>query len=307
MPALALTKYKLNNMRFSWFIFCFFVYTIAPLHAFACPDRSGLVDLNCDGRVVILTFGDSITRGVGDSARLGYPGRLRRIFPEAIIINAGDPGEKTSVGRRRLLSVLAAHPNADYSILLEGVNDFFASRKNVRTTASNLKTMVRSSRSYGILTMLSTLTDTKRRTRQKSWILSVNSRIADTRNMDFFSLGQGIISSDLLHPNNSGYQVMAEYASSILLNAGLGNRPLDTDGDGIYDFAESRFGANSLNSDSDGDGINDGVEVFTYGSNPNNTNSDGDQFSDDFEVNTLHSNPADPRPGAPTITSATVM
>jgi len=70
---------------------------------------------------------------------------------------------------------------------------------------------------------------------------------------------------------------------------------IDTDGDGILDWAETgtgiyvspeNTGTSWTNFDSDGDGLSDGQEVKTYLSNPNVRDTDGDGYGDGFEVST---------------------
>ena len=104
------------------------------------PRKPLLEDLNADGRLIVVAFGDSITRGVGDGARStsiggGYPARVGPLLvadeltepsepplltPE--IVNRGVPGERMTEGRPRLQRTLPGS-GADYVILLEGIND----------------------------------------------------------------------------------------------------------------------------------------------------------------------------------------
>ncbi len=275
-------------------------FSLTARSAVACPDIGGLADLNCDGRVEIICFGDSITFGIGDSQKLGYPGRLTQLRPGIFIRNLGDPGERTANGKNRASRRFAQYQSGDYAIILEGVNDYFQNDRLSTNTRDNLLAMVRSASSTGAVTMLANLTDV-RRDYQKPWVRAVNTRINPYRKIDFFSLGTTIIGSDLLHPNGNGYQQMALRVSDVLQQMSNANRPIDSDGDGIYDFAEARFGANPNIADTDGDGILDGAEVFTYHSSPVLLDSDNDGYSDNFEVLTLHSNPADPKPGAPLV------
>lgn len=91
-----------------------------------------LADLNGDGQIVVLCFGDSITVGVGDGAAAnvapsspgGYPARLQSLLAghsavPLVIINDGVSGETTDEGRERLETELEAN-KPDYVILLEG-------------------------------------------------------------------------------------------------------------------------------------------------------------------------------------------
>jgi len=273
---------------------------LAPISAQACPDIDGLVDINCDRQLKIITFGDSITAGVGDETRLGYPGRLQLFLPNSTVFNVGISGERTPTGRARAPGIFATVENPDYIIILQGVNDFFLPSPNAGSTRNNLLSIVSSARATGAVALLGTLTGINR-SFQVGWVNSVNQQIRPFTQLDFFGLGPGILSSDRLHPNGAGYQVMAEFVWFRLVDIGAALRPIDTDADGIYDFAEASFGANPNIPDTDGDGLLDGAEVFTHGSSPNALDSDGDGFSDAREVNEIGSNPGDPRPGAPVI------
>lgn len=272
---------------------------LAAPSASACPDIDGLADLNCNGQVEVVLFGDSITYGIGDSTKLGYPGRLAQLMPNIVIRNLGKPGEKTPNGRARASTRFAQFPFADYAIVLEGVNDYFLDERTVSSTRSNVLAMLRSANNTGAVGMLATLTDI-RRDYQRPWVLAVNSAIKPNTTVDFFALGRGIIGSDKLHPTGSGYQLMAEYVANVLRAMSASHRPADVDGDGIYDFAEARFNTDPTIADTDGDGVNDGAEIFVYRSNPRAVDSDNDGFSDGFEVQ-LGSDPASPRPVAPVL------
>jgi hypothetical protein len=59
---------------------------------------------------------------------------------------------------------------------------------------------------------------------------------------------------------------------------------LDTDGDGLLDGEEMRYGSNINLPDSDGDGLLDGEEVHTYGTSPILADSDGDGMKDGEEI-----------------------
>jgi len=289
-------------MKLQYSFCALFLFTLNVVsQAQACPDIAGLADLNCDGQIRILCFGDSITAGEQDSSHLGYPGRIESIVLVGTNVrNVGVGGEDTNRGRSRAARVFAG-AQYEYSIFLEGVNDYFNDSHSASNTRSNLSSMLRSASNSGSVALLGTLTDI-RRDQQRNWVRSVNSAIRSMSKIDFFSLGQGIVSSDKLHPNGSGYQRMAELAAISLRQQSEANRPADLDADGIYDFAEPRFGATAGVSDSDADGLTDGEEVFTYHTNPALTDSDGDGVSDAVEVKVRHTNPLSNVPVAPTIT-----
>lgn len=282
-----------------------FTFAIAPVKAYACPDVDGLVDINCDGRVQIVCFGDSITFGRADELGIGYPGRLQQMFPNTVVINLGVPGERTPTGRNRAAREFPRFPGTDYIIILEGVNDYFLSNRSARATRENVLRIAYSAENAGAVTLVGLLTDV-RRWYQQPWVREVNAQLEPYHRINFFypfSLNvHTLVSDDLLHPNALGYDVMAQEAAAMLLKYSEENRPADTDGDGIYDFAEYRFGTDPFNEDTDGDGLLDGDEVFIYGSNPLLTDTDGDGIPDNEEVK-IGADPSDPRPTAPVLKS----
>ncbi len=283
----------------------FFALLLGGETASACPDIDGLADINCDGKVQIVCFGDSITFGRSDELEIGYPGRLLNIYPNTIVVNLGVPGEKTPSGKRRAARQFASFADTDFVIVLEGINDYFIEDRSANLTKDNILKIVQSAQNIGAVTLLGNLTAI-RRSEQQGWVDAVNDRLAPHHQIDFFSLGNGIISGDLIHPNGLGYDQMAFLVSLTLQSASVTNRPIDTDLDGIYDFAEARFGTNPFIADTDLDGLADGLEVFTYGSSPLLLDSDGDGFSDPQEV-AIGANPADPRPSPPIISTLEVV
>ncbi len=74
------------------------------------------------------------------------------------------------------------------------------------------------------------------------------------------------------------------------INLGVyGNTPeatttIDSDGDGLSNPAESRWGTDPIKMDTDDDGLMDGEEVNTHGTNPLAWDSDGDDLPDGWEV-----------------------
>ncbi|MBI2645417.1 hypothetical protein HYW94_04570 [Candidatus Uhrbacteria bacterium] len=60
--------------------------------------------------------------------------------------------------------------------------------------------------------------------------------------------------------------------------------PTDSDGDGLSDDEEGRYGTDKNVVDTDNDGLSDREEIQVYTSNPLNPDSDGDGFSDGTEV-----------------------
>nr|MBP9838857.1 SGNH/GDSL hydrolase family protein [Pseudomonadota bacterium] len=260
-------------------------------NAAACPDIDGLVDINCDGKLQIITFGDSITRGKNDNENIrypnnvvGYPKRLNRTYlPNATIVNLGEGGEDTGTGKKRAAQKFRAYTESDYTMILEGTNDYYKSGRTSANTKSNLLSIERSASSTGSKTLISSLTEVNRsRARsQSTWVSAVNNAIKNETEVNFYSLGRTILSSDGLHPNGTGYQKMAEVAYNSLKSQSSRARPSDSDNDGLYNWEEvNRRNTDPFNPDSDSDGLTDGAEIFQYFTNPNNPDSDGDGLSD---------------------------
>lgn len=65
----------------------------------------------------------------------------------------------------------------------------------------------------------------------------------------------------------------------------------DSDGDGISNIDEKRYGTNVNSIDTDNDGLNDYEELFTFGTNPKTTDSDGDSLNDYDELKVYQTNP----------------
>lgn len=127
----------------------------------------GFHDLNGDGQVVVLCFGDSITRGFGDNDGRdpsdppggfgGYPLRLQQLAPRVAVVNAGVGGERTSRGMNRLPpTIQQTHP--DYVILDEGINDL--GDHNPDNALNNLQTMIETIFQSGAMPLIGTLLPT---------------------------------------------------------------------------------------------------------------------------------------------------
>ena len=192
----------------------------------------------------ILAFGDSLTAGVTSfceqgcsSMTTGYPQRLqsflRARFPAqaAVVQNAGVPGECASAdcspsfvaGRTRLPGTLGAVQ--DLVVILEGVNDINAGPLD-SSIADAVRTMVQTAKSAGKQVILCGLLPVKFNPVLNDYkanpqrIASMNARletIASEESVPFVNMVQAfggaaesLLSPDGLHPNNDGYQRMAE-------------------------------------------------------------------------------------------------
>jgi len=121
----------------------------------------------------------------------------------------------------------------------------------------------------------------------------------------YFTDNPAEITSDLIHPNGTGYQSMARLWCEAL-NGQQGWFCLDEDKDGLLDSLEAQLGTNPFLADTDGDGLVDGNDGFVpvgnipggvdtnndgfvdgeqlFATNPLLADSDGDRLDDGLEV-----------------------
>jgi len=203
-----------------------------------------LEDVNHDGKIVILAFGDSITRGVGDGPQPGntppgtggYPPRLQQLLG-VTVINDGHSGERTTEGLLRLQrDVNDIHP--DYAIILEGTNDLLGGEDSHRAV-ENMRSMIHEVRAAGAVAILGTvpplccdIESSHPPSATVAYDEELRALAADrgVDLIDFYSAfaggpeatydsGRGLIHSpEGVHPTAAGYDVMAEAARQKLLH-----------------------------------------------------------------------------------------
>jgi len=180
-----------------------------------------LPDVNGDGKVVVLCFGDSVTLG---GARGAYPAWLRSYFvPTVQVINQGKYGEWTADGVKRLAPLLdQLHP--DYVIVQEGVNDAIREGcANVDAIEGNFKQMIDRIHGAGAIPFVGTIFAAPSYAGESGerCIDRINQMIAGlpAERIDFAAAirGHGDLMLDGLHPNNRGYEVLARQALDVLL------------------------------------------------------------------------------------------
>ena len=174
-----------------------------------------LRDRNDDGTIVVLCFGDSITKGTFFGA---YPWKLRTLLNGATVVNEGIYGETSVRGRRRLPAVLDK-VRPDYVVLIEGINDCCT----VEDVESNLSAMVEGIRRRGAVPLVGTLYVSPKRER------GVPARCARQVNHHIRKLPVGLVDLDRvirhrwdaftidgIHPNMQGYALIAETVAAAL-------------------------------------------------------------------------------------------
>lgn len=198
-----------------------------------------LEDINLDGSIEILAFGDSITRGVGDfyspgaeitellptpTGEAGYPLRLENLL-KIPVSNRGVRGEfLTDGGVFRLASTISAS-NADYIIISEGANDTFllATRNEIRR---DLQAMINMTKALGKEPVLMTIPGVCcNRAGSKPFVDGFNMEYRDLALLNNLTLADVNKSFDHacpgnrcsllnlpegLHPNSRGYDAVAQ-------------------------------------------------------------------------------------------------
>lgn len=169
---------------------------------------------------VILAFGDSLTYGSGASKDLNYPSLLSK-YSLHKVINAGIPGEVTRDGLSRLPSLLDEH-KPELLILIHGGNDILK-KVPQQQTIDNLTQMVAEAKQRGINIVMMGVPEPKLFLMDSA---ALYSQVAEQQQIpiDLTTLpkilGTGSLKSDLIHPNDAGYKILAENLLSLLINEG---------------------------------------------------------------------------------------
>lgn len=184
-------------------------------------------------------FGDSITYGTinhEDAPQLGYIPRLDALLDANLapseVINEGLGGEETSGGLLRIGTVIALR-KARYILIMEGTNDVTFLRP-VAESIGNLRSMLNQCLSYGLLPVLATIVPRRdAKWAVESYRIIHNELNASIRRLaaevsvpladmdkafaDYVPGGpEALLSEDLKHPNETGYQVMAKTWAAVI-------------------------------------------------------------------------------------------
>lgn len=178
-------------------------------------------------QVIVDAFGDSITSGYpyftsnGNGCIPpcgGYEPELQRLLKssgrDSAVKNFGVGGETSTAGLRRIDGVLSAS-KPRYMLLLEGTNDiYFISPSTVR---ANMSRMADKTLASGAVPVLGTLTpDTRYPNKQITATNSLLKALAAEKGIPLADMYSATVSrwsaltTDGLHPNLSGYKVMAQ-------------------------------------------------------------------------------------------------
>ena len=167
----------------------------------------------------VLAFGDSLTRGTGAPAGSGYPEALADMTGLRVI-NAGIPGEVSSLGRERLPDLLAEHRPA-LVVLVHGGTDTLR-RMPAGQTRENLKAMVGEIRAAGADVVMLGVPGRNLTLSAPAYYSEVADGLDVPIDLDTLPslMRDRSVKSDPVHFNAEGYRRMAEGVRDLLIDAG---------------------------------------------------------------------------------------
>lgn len=168
---------------------------------------------------VILAFGDSLTYGVGVSKPNAYPALLQSSIGYTVI-NSGVPGETTEQALERLPQQLVEH-QPKLVLLCIGGNDMLR-KMDMNNAQSRIRQMIELIKKSGAQVVLigvptPTLFGGPPELYQKiatDFSLPYEGEILNT------ILKDSDLKSDTVHPNEKGYQMLAERIAELLQDSG---------------------------------------------------------------------------------------
>lgn len=167
---------------------------------------------------VVLTFGDSLTYGTGVSAGQAYPEVLASLLGRPVV-KAGVPGEVSAAGLERLPGILDSY-RPTLVILCHGGNDFLQ-RLDQEDTIRNLKAMVEMIRARGADVILVGVPKLGFGLQIPKFYAAIAEAYAIPVESDILLelLGDNSMKSDSIHPNATGYRLMAEAVYKVINKA----------------------------------------------------------------------------------------
>jgi lysophospholipase L1-like esterase len=169
---------------------------------------------------VVLAFGDSLTHGTGAREEEAYPVVLAELIGVPVI-NAGVPGEMTAEGLKRLPGALDEH-QPSLVLLCLGGNDML-NRRDDADIQRNLENMIRLCQSRGIDVLLIGVPKPKllgMKTAEFYYEAARRSGVPLEDHVLPKILKNNRYKSDRIHPNATGYRMMAEAVADALRKAG---------------------------------------------------------------------------------------
>lgn len=188
----------------------------AALFCSGCDSGAKIAPLHEDS--VVLAFGDSLTHGNGAAPGHAYPDILGRLLDQEVI-NAGVPGEVTAEGLKRLPGVLERH-QPTLVLLCEGGNDFLR-RHDPNDTRRNLKDMITRIKATGADVVLIGVPKLGFGLDVPEFFaeLAKEAAVPYEGQILLDLLDDNDLKSDAIHPNATGYRLMAEAIYAVIQKA----------------------------------------------------------------------------------------
>ena len=203
--------YILKLRHTGWLLACLLIVLAA------CDSGERLPRL--DSEAIILSFGDSLTRGRGARDEESYPAVLAQLSGRRVI-NAGVSGELSGEGLSRLPGLLERHQPA-LLILCHGGNDILR-KMDLASMGTNLRRMIDLATSRGIPVVLLgvprpgiflSTAEIYDEIAEATGVVYIDDLMADV-------LGDSSLKSDTVHPNKDGYRRIAEAIHEVLVEHG---------------------------------------------------------------------------------------
>lgn len=182
--------------------------SIICIFLFVNACRPVIKNIDSQGKSIIC-LGDSITYGVGATHSKGYPSVLEKLLG-VNVINAGVGGDTTEDALVRLESdVLKRDPRL---VVVElGGNDFLK-KVAMRHTLRNLEEIIMRIQEQGAMVVLC---DTSSLFAMRAYRREFEKLARETGSLFVPKLLEGILEnpnlkSDYIHPNNAGYEIVAQ-------------------------------------------------------------------------------------------------
>ena len=201
-------------MRLSWRLI---TALLLLLQLAACSNTPPLPPLAADA--VILAFGDSLTYGTGAAESESYPSVLEKLSGRRVV-NAGVPGEISETGLQRLPEILDREKPA-LLLLCHGGNDLLR-KIDQGVTAGNLREMIRIARAKGVSVVLLALPAPGLTLAPPAYYGEIAKETGTPIEAKALTriLGKSALKSDHIHPNATGYKVLAGSVYDLLKKSG---------------------------------------------------------------------------------------
>lgn len=199
------------NIRY--FLICLFLSLIS-----ACGDEPTLKALSPND--VIVAFGDSLTHGTGVSTSKAYPVLLQSMIGRTVI-NAGVPGETSEDALARLPEVLAQY-QPKLVILCTGGNDMLR-KLSMNDTENRIHQMIKLIQAQNAQVVLIGVPTPTLFGGPPEFYEKIATELSLPYEGKILNkiLKDRDLKSDAVHPNEKGYQMLAESVAELLEEVGL--------------------------------------------------------------------------------------